>query len=108
MSDPNFDFNESNATAKSIVDQILSLPVEERLWPNCLNRTIRNSSTIDVDDFVNKINKAIVKHDGAIEENIVPRSAANRTRSKVVINPLRRSQSIQSLSSESLESPKTE
>ncbi|XP_074356437.1 uncharacterized protein LOC141696154 [Apium graveolens] len=105
FSEPHFEFDESNTSTKAIVEKVMELPVEDMLWPKCLNRPIRNSGTVDVEDFINKMKK--VKTTGVVERPII-KSAANRTRSKVTINtPLTKSShSVQSLSSKTLESPK--
>ncbi|KAL8110191.1 hypothetical protein AgCh_026055 [Apium graveolens] len=103
--EPHFKFDESNTSTKVIIEKVMALPVEDRLWPNCLNRPIRNSGTVDVEDFIIKMKKA--KTTGVVERPIID-SAANMTRSKVTINtPLTKSShSVQSLSSETLENPK--
>ena len=48
-------------SATDVVGKILSLPVIDRLWPNCLNRPIRNASPVDVEDFIKKMHKAAGK-----------------------------------------------
>lgn len=54
------------------------------------------------------MNKAIIRHECVTKEKVILKSAANRTRSKVVINHPRKSCLIQSLSFESYEIPKSE
>ena len=56
----------------------------ERVWPNCLNRPIRNASFVDVTEFSNKMSKEMVKHDGDTIERMSAKGTASRTRSKKV------------------------
>lgn len=88
------------------MSKILDLPIGERLWPNCLNRPIRNSSRVRVDDFIARSGKLCLKQEVGMSERVIPRSAASRTRSKQVSTPIvKGSQSIQDLSSKSQDSP---
>ena len=64
-----------------IVGKILSLPVVDRLWPNCLNRPIRNASPVDVEDFIKKMHKAAGKSIVYVPSS-TPHPTASRTRSK--------------------------
>lgn len=68
--DPNFEFDENNTAAKDTVEKTLALPVVGRLWPNCLHRPIRNAGLVDVEDFTNRLNKVIVKHEGGVSEKV--------------------------------------
>lgn len=84
------------------------LPVADRLWPNCLNRPIRNAGKVNIDDFVVKMNKSPLNYDAGTSEKIVHKTAASRTQNKKDTTPIAsNSQSVQSLSSESQESPKS-
>lgn len=79
------------------------------MWPNCLNRPIRNARFVDVGDFTSKIGKAIIKHGGKFSKKLALKSAASKTRSKQFATPTNKdSTHVQCLSSESQGSPKTE
>lgn len=78
-----FEFDDANVTAEEITDKIMALPVADRLWPNCLDRFIKNASMVDVDDFSVKMKKVASKPDGSTSEMAVARGAATRTRSKL-------------------------
>ncbi|XP_017216138.2 uncharacterized protein LOC108193822 isoform X2 [Daucus carota subsp. sativus] len=96
-------FDNKNETAKEIVEKIMSLPVGDRIWPNCLGRPIRNSSPVDVDEFIRKMEadeRALGKQ--------ASKTVAARTRSRAVAVASRMSSTPQTVSSDSLESPKTE
>lgn len=87
----------------------MAFPVGDRLWPNCLNRPFRNSGLIDIDDFVKKMNKSIVRYEAGISEKAIPKTAASRRRRKKYNTPLvKPSLDVHSLSSGILESPKSE
>ncbi|KAL8089987.1 hypothetical protein AgCh_039448 [Apium graveolens] len=58
-----FEFDDNNENAKKIVGKIFALPVTERLWTNCLNRLIRNASTIDIEDIAMQIHMDAIQHD---------------------------------------------
>lgn len=89
------------------MNKILALPIGDRLWPNCLNRPIRNAGFVDVKDFANKMNKVIVKHYPRVGERASLSGLANRTRGKQILTPSARpSVSIHSLSSGSDDTPK--
>ncbi|XP_074351915.1 uncharacterized protein LOC141691070 [Apium graveolens] len=64
---------------------------------------------VDVDDFILKMKKSKGKIDVDDSDKVVPKSAASRTRSRLMIKPIiNPSISVLSLSSESRESPKDE
>ena len=48
LSEPFFTFDPTNEAAQNVVDKIVSLPIEDRIWPNCLGRPVRNASPVDV------------------------------------------------------------
>lgn len=78
------------------------MPIAERLWPNCLGRPIKNASFVDVSEFLNKMNKAVIRHGIGSPEKAMPQGAAARTRSKLNPKPLTRpSLSVLSVSSDS-------
>ena len=79
--DPDFEFDGDNMSAINVVGKILSLPVVDRLWPNCLNRPIRNASPMDVEDFIKKMYKAVGKSI-VYAPATTPHPTASRTRSK--------------------------
>lgn len=108
LPDCSLELDEDNESAKSIVDKILALPDKERLWPNCLNRPIRNATHVNMDEYFEKSSKAVVKYEGATSEKPVSKSAAGRTRSKQPVTILTPSKSMMSVSSESGDSPKVE
>ena len=68
-------------SAIDVVGKILSLLVVDRLWPNCLNRPIRNASPVDVEDFIKKMHKAAGKSIIYAPAS-TPYPTASRTRSK--------------------------
>lgn len=76
---------ENESEAEKVVAKILALPIGKRLWPNWLNRPIRNASFVDVAEFSNKMSKAIVKHDGDTIEGMSTKGTASRLRSKKAI-----------------------
>lgn len=96
-------FDNKNEAAKEIVEKIVSLPLEDRVWPNCLGRPVRNSSPVDIEEFKRKMEA---------EEQALgreqSRTVAHRTRSRAVAATTRLSSTPQTVSSDSLESPKTE
>lgn len=71
-----------NVKAKEIAEKIMALPVSDRLWPNCLNKPIKNASMIDVGDFTSKIKKTAPRVDGDVSDATGNKGAAARTRSK--------------------------
>ena len=96
-------FDNKNETAKEIVEKIISLPVGDRIWPNCLGRPIRNSSPVDVDEFIRKM-----EADERALERQASKTVAARTRSRAVAAVSRMSSTPQTVSSDSLDSPKME
>lgn len=100
-----FEFDERNSTAKDITVKIMALLIDDRLWPNCFNRPIKNASMVDVDDFLVKMKKTVSKGDGCNTETAETKAAATRTRSKSSIPASKPSLSIQSILSESKDSP---
>ena len=46
--------------AEAIAAKIVKLPLADRVWPNCLGRTIHNSGLADVNQFFVKL----VRSDG--------------------------------------------
>ncbi|XP_063945074.1 uncharacterized protein LOC135151216 [Daucus carota subsp. sativus] len=97
-----FELEEGNIEAEKVVSKILELPIAERLWPNCLGRPIKNASFVDVSEFLNKMNKAVIRHGIGSPEKAMPQGAAARTRSKLNPKPLTRpSLSVLSVSSDS-------
>lgn len=87
---------------------ILALPIEDRIWPNCLGRPVRNSSPVDMKEFLARMNKAPVMCEGETSERMPSKSVANRTRSKVTTPKSKTSCSVRTLYSDSLDSPRTE
>lgn len=104
MLDLNFTFDPNNLAAKETVSKILALPIEDRIWPNCLGRPVRNSSPVNISEYVRK---GKFKEEGDASEMAPARTVANRTRSKAVVATSRASSTPQTLSSDSHESPKT-
>lgn len=100
-----FDVDEENHAVSEVVRKLRALPVEERLWPNYLGRSIRNSSVVNVKEFISKLNKSLPPLDGVSSKKGPAKTIATRTRSKaaVVATMTRASCTI---SSDSLESPK--
>ena len=105
--EPNFEFDDENEAAKQIVDKIMHLPLGDRLWPNCLGRTIRNSSVVNIEEYANRLGMAVESDDDQSRSATV-RTVAQRTRSKAVASVAKSSRSVQSLSSSSSDSLKTE
>lgn len=105
--EPQFSLDESDTITKTIVDKVMALPLEDRSWPTCLNRPVRNMGSA----MINKSGKSIVKSESAAGGKGQPKSAAHRTRSKKVI-PLAVAKPdddvVHSLSSDTIESPKEE
>lgn len=42
--DVSFESDVDDSKDKAIAEKIMGLPVGDRLWPNCLNRVIKNAS----------------------------------------------------------------
>ena len=105
--EPNFEFDDDNKAAKEIVDKIMQLPLGDRLWPNCLGRTIRNSSVVNVEEYANRLGM-VVESDDDQSRSATVRTVAQRTRSKAVVSVAKGSRSVQGLSSSSSDSLKTE
>lgn len=104
--DLEFEYDENDAVTGVIVGKISNLPIGDRLWPNCLDRPIRNSSRVKVDDFMARYNKISMKQELGLAEKVLQKSAASRTRIKQTITPVMKGlQSIQSLSSKSQDIP---
>lgn len=109
--EPKFDLDEANTEAKGIVEKILALPAKDRLWLVCLNRHVRNAHVGSA--LANKSGRRIVKTDTNLGEKSgkVPiKSAAHMTRSKKAhsVVPVKSIDYVQSVSSDSIESPKYE
>ena len=105
--DPDFSFSDDNVEATQIVDKILNLPLGDRIWPNCLGRPIKHSSPVDVEEYARRMHK-VIHSDGDQSKSLPAKTVAQRTRSKAVVSGVKTSGSIQTLSSESLDSPRTE
>ena len=101
-----FDVDEDDHTVSEVVRKLRALPVGERLWPNCLGRPIRNSSVVDVKDFISKLNKSLPVLDGVSSKKGPVKTVAHRTRSRVAAAAVTRASC--TISSDSLESPKDE
>lgn len=86
----------------SVVNKILALPGKERLWPNCLDRPVRNTTQVNVEEYFEKVGKAVVKYEGSLAEKSTSKSVADRVKSRRP-NPVAHSPSktVLSLSSES-------
>lgn len=92
-----------------IIGKILALPVEGRLWPNCLNMPIKNANTIYITNLPGKNKKIVKMKNVTVKKSGKPltKSAAHRTRSKKSAPPaVKNSSFVHSLSSDSMESPK--
>lgn len=105
FSEPLFAPDPDNEASKGVVDKIVSLSIEDRIWPNCLGRPVRNASPVDVAEW---IKKGKFKEEGETSEIPPVKTVANRTRSKVNVAISRASSTPETLSSDSHESPKTE
>lgn len=92
-----FDLEENNTSAKVITEKIMTLPIADRLWPNCLNRPIKNASMVDVDDYSINVRKIGSKLDRCSSEMFGAKGAAARTRSKLFTFVPKPSFSIQSI-----------
>ncbi|XP_074354581.1 uncharacterized protein LOC141693384 [Apium graveolens] len=64
-----FEAKEDDVGARKITEKIMSLHVADRVWPNCLNRSIRNASAIDTSELTASMKKTASKGD------VVPPSA---------------------------------
>lgn len=83
----------------------MALPIGDILWPNCLNRAIKNASIVDVDDFSERVKKSSARIETGIAEATGNKGSASRTRSKSSIPVHKPSLAVHSISSESKESP---
>nr|XP_017231132.1 PREDICTED: uncharacterized protein LOC108205646 isoform X2 [Daucus carota subsp. sativus] len=83
----------------------MSLPIEDRIWPNCLGRPVRNSSPVNIAEY---ISKGKYKEECDVSEVMPLKPVVNKTRSKVNVTTSRASSTPQTLSSDSDESPKSE
>ncbi|KAL8125609.1 hypothetical protein AgCh_013038 [Apium graveolens] len=100
--DPDFEFDDKKVVVRDVVENILGLPVGDRLWPNCLHSPIRNASLVNVDDYILKTSKLMKKSEIDGDEKAAIRSAASRTKNKLTITPIvKLSDSVLSLSSDS-------
>ncbi|KAL8115342.1 hypothetical protein AgCh_021990 [Apium graveolens] len=70
-------------------------------------RSISIASRVNVDKFVCKMKKGVIRVEGHVSETPRNRGAATRTRSKLSTPTLQPSLSLHDISSESKESPKT-
>lgn len=52
--DLDFEYDENDVVPKKIVEKILSLPIADGIWPNCLTCLIRNAGKVNIDDFIAK------------------------------------------------------
>lgn len=98
-------FDPDNKIAKEVVKKIMSLPIEDRIWPNCLGRPVRNSSPVNIAEY---ISKGKYKEECDVSEVMPLKPVVNKTRSKVNVTTSRASSTPQTLSSDSDESPKSE
>lgn len=55
--DLKFGCDKNDTAASVIVGKISDLLIGDRLWPNCLNRPIRNSIRMKIDDFMARFSK---------------------------------------------------
>lgn len=109
--EPHFHIDENNTEAREIVDKILALPIEDRTWPNFLNRSFKNASIVDVPNPTDK-----GKHIMKIEVEIVhkrsksdAKSAIHKTRSKTFVSTVVKPASpAHSISYDTMESLKEE
>ncbi|KAL8091346.1 hypothetical protein AgCh_033814 [Apium graveolens] len=106
--DCDFEFDDNDTVTKAIMEKIWSLHVSERLWPNCLGRPIRNTGKVNVEEFVANMKKS-QGGEGSILKKAGSRNIAHRTRAKLVVSAdVKPSMLVQSVSSETFESPKSD
>lgn len=88
------DEGKNDSLAKTIVDRLMCLPTDDKIWPNYMGKPIRHSSdskmhmTLDVENYIAKFVKLIVMKESSGSKMDMTRSTSTKDKEKGVEEPM--------------------